>query len=408
MFQMYFTEQPMSAYPKEEKARYGYTATIFPNKFFDPKEGARLYEERIKEYVYAEEVGFEGIMLNEHHNAPFCMSPRINIMAAAVAAVTKKTKLVLLGNPVPISDNPVLMAEELAMLDLISKGRIVSGLIRGAGQEMVSTNVNPAYNRERFEEGHDLIIKALTTPGPFRWEGNHYQMRVVNPWVRVLQQPHPRVWIPGSFSVETIQFAAAHRYPYLALNPSMDDANRIWNIYDQTAAKIGYKTGPENRGYLIRCHVQDTDEKAIENAREFMWMEGEFLGLTNSEWQRTPSGYSSPSGRRQRLQAPKRIVPPYEQQLKNFMIVAGSPKTVLKQMKTILENCRPSIISYWANDGEINHKDSLNCIKLLGQEVVPAVEEYGKQLGLLSPFEANTPVSLQYTPKEELHPVGAA
>ena len=83
------------------------------------------------------------------------------------------------------------------MIDMISKGRLVSGFVRGGGQEQLATGVNPAFNRERFEEAHDLIVKAWTQPGPFRWEGTHYQHRVVNPWAVPLQKPYPRVWIPG-------------------------------------------------------------------------------------------------------------------------------------------------------------------------------------------------------------------
>ena len=124
MHLMYFTEQPMSTYSREEGEKFGYTTLLFPNTFFDPVEGSRLYNERIEEYQYAEECGVDGIMLNEHHNAPFCMQAKTNICAAILAAKTERVKIVLLGNPLPISDNPVRLAEELAMIDMISKGRL--------------------------------------------------------------------------------------------------------------------------------------------------------------------------------------------------------------------------------------------------------------------------------------------
>ena len=116
--------------------------------------------------------------------------------------MTKNVKIVILGNPLPLSDNPVQLAEELAMIDMISKGRLVSGFVRGGGQEQLANNVNPAFNRDRFEEAHDLIVKTWTTPGPFRWEGTQYQHRVVNPWAVPMQKPHPRIWIPGVISRE--------------------------------------------------------------------------------------------------------------------------------------------------------------------------------------------------------------
>ena len=77
------------------------------------------------------------------------------------------------------------------MIDMISKGRLVSGFVRGGGQEQLSAGVNPAFNRERFVEAHDLIVRAWTEAGPFRHEGTHYQHRVVNPWaVRRVFQDH--------------------------------------------------------------------------------------------------------------------------------------------------------------------------------------------------------------------------
>ncbi|MCH8190043.1 MAG: LLM class flavin-dependent oxidoreductase [Chloroflexi bacterium] len=406
MHLMYFTEQPMSAYPVEEGKRLGYTATMFPNKYFDPVEATRLYHERLEEYLYAEEMGVDGIMLNEHHNAPFTMQSKINIFASLLAGMTKRVKIVLLGNPLPVCDNPVRLAEEIAMIDLISKGRLVSGIVRGAGQEQIATNANPAYNRERFEEAHDLLIKTWSVPGPFRWEGNHYQFRVVNPWVLPLQKPHPRIWVPGVVSRETVVWAAEQRYPYIALNTTIEATKAIWKIYDEAAKRVGYKSGPENRGYLIRCHVAETEEKAIENAREFLWMQGEFLGLAHPVWA-NPSGYGSPATRRQRLEARKRVIPSFEQQLEMMQIIAGTPEQVVKKLRILLEGTRPSILALWGNDGMVNHEDSMTCIRLLGQEVMPALREIGKELELFSPIELDTPVSLAATPQHELTPSSA-
>ena len=408
MHLMYFTEQPMSAYPEEEARKAGgISALMFSNEHFDPAEGSRLYNERIEEYLYAEEVGVDGIMLNEHHNAPFCMQSRINMYAGILAAMTKKVKIVLLGNPLPVSENPVQLAEEIGMIDMISKGRLVSGFVRGGGSEQFANNTNPAFNRERFEEAHDLLIKIWSEPGPFRWEGNHYQLRVVNPWALPLQKPHPRIWIPGVSSAETIVWAAEHRYPYICLNTTVQQTLDIWGIYDKTAASVGYEAGPEQRGYLIRCHVADTEEKAQKNGREFMWMLGEFTGLGHPVWF-SPPGYSSPDSRRRRAENQiSRGADPFEAQLADKRIIAGTPDQVIASLRSILEETRPSILALWGNDGKVNHDDSMDCIRLMGQEVMPALREIGDELGLNSPFDLDTPVSLAQTPPGELHPVAA-
>ena len=403
MHQMYFTEQPMSAYPAQEGLDFGSTALMFSNKHFDPVAGSRLYNEYLDHYLYAEEMGIEGIMLNEHHNAPFCMQAKCNVFASILAAATKKVKIVLLGNPLPLAENPVRLAEELSMIDMISKGRLVSGFVRGGGQEQLATGVNPAFNRERFEEAHDLIVKAWTVPGPFRYEATHYQHRVVNPWAVPLQKPHPRVWIPGVISKETIIWAAQHGYPYIALNTPVDRTNQIWKMYDDAAEEAGYTPGPDYHGLLKQIHVAETEEKAVANARQFMWMQGEFTGLAHPVWS-TPSGYGSPENRRAFVEFASgvsknpRYRPPLEKQMEELMIIAGTPKQVIARLRELLERTRPGILGFWGNDGSVTNDDAKTCIRLLGREVMPAVREIAKELGLESPFETNQPVSIDYIP----------
>jgi alkanesulfonate monooxygenase SsuD/methylene tetrahydromethanopterin reductase-like flavin-dependent oxidoreductase (luciferase family) len=401
----------MSAYSAAEGLKFGATALMFSNRHFDPAAASRLYQQYLDDYSYAEEMGVDGIMLNEHHNAPFCMQAKCNVFASILAATTKRVKIVLLGNPLPLAENPVRLAEELAMIDMISQGRLVSGFVRGGGQEQLATGVNPAYNRERFEEAHELIVKAWTQPGPFRWEGAHYQHRVVNPWAVPLQKPYPRVWIPGVISRETIVWAARQRYPYICLNTSIEATKQIWNVYDAAAAEVGYTPGPENRGYLIRLHVSDSEEKAKKNARQFMWMMGEFTGLAHPVWS-SPSGYFSSSNRRNFVQFATgraknpRGNPTFDEQLETMQIIAGTPDQVVAKLRVILEETRPGIMAFWANDGDVSPEDTRTCIRLLGQEVMPAVREIGKSLGLNSPFDIDTPVSIACS--KNLRPAAAA
>ena len=402
MHLMYFTEQPMSTYLAEEGLKFGATALMFSNSHFDPVSASRLYNEYLEQYRYAEAMGFDGIMLNEHHNAPFCMQAKANIFASILAAATERVKIVILGNPLPLAENPVRLAEELAMIDMISKGRLVSGFVRGGGQEQLAAGVNPAYNRERFEEAHELVVRAWTETGPFRFEGKHYQNRVVNPWAVPLQKPYPRVWVPGVISRETIVWAARQRYPYVALNTSIADTKKIWATYDAEAAKCGYTAGPENRGYLIQVHISDSEEKAIRNARQFRWMQGEFTGLAHPVWS-TPSGYSSPSNRRAfvefsgGLRRNPRGETSFEQQMEDLRIIAGTPDQVVKKLRRILEETRPGILALWGNDGKVSQEDSLTCIRLMGQEVFPAIREIAKELDLKGPDEAGAPVHLRYS-----------
>jgi alkanesulfonate monooxygenase SsuD/methylene tetrahydromethanopterin reductase-like flavin-dependent oxidoreductase (luciferase family) len=404
---MYFTEQPMKDYPVAAGEEIGFTSLLLSNRHFDPVAGSRLYGEYLEKYLFVEEMGLDGIMLNEHHAAPFCMQAKANIFASILAGMTKRVKIVILGNPLPLCENPVRLAEELAMIDMISKGRLVSGFVRGGGQEQLATNTNPAFNRERFQEAHDLIVKAWTVPGPFRWEGTHYHQRIVNPWALPLQKPHPRIWIPGVISRETIEFAAQNRYPYIALNTSIADTKKIAAQYGEIALKSGYVAGPENLGYLIRCHVAETDEKAIAAARNFLWMEGEFTGRVKPVWA-SPSGYFSPSARRTFVEyvagqaaSPARPKRSLDEHMADLTIVAGTPKTVIASIRRIMEEARPGIMAFFGDDGHMSVEDSRTSIRLLGQEVVPALREAAKELDLKSPFDGNSPVSSAYAAQDK-------
>ncbi len=207
-------------------------------------------------------------------------------------------------------------------------------------------------------------------------------------------------------SKETVIWAAQHRYPYIALSTSIPATKKIWQLYDETAAATGYTSGPENRGYLQRIHVAESEEKALKNARQFMWMQGEFTGLAHPVWS-SPSGYFSPSNRTALVEfsvgrRPNPRGASFEDQLADGQIVAGTPKTVIPRLRRLLEETRPSIVGFWASDGFVSDADARTCIRLLGQEVLPAVREIGDELGLFDPFEAKAPVSLQHPSPAEV------
>ena len=247
----HFTEQPWQDNTTGLMGTQSLDLSI-SNGVYDPKVGAKLYNRYLDEKIYADQIGFDALMLNEHHSTPFCMQGVTNVGASILARETKQAKIIILGNILPIWDDPLWLAEQLAMIDMISYGRLVSGFVRGGGRESVSHNAPPHYNRERFEEAHDFIIKAWTTPGPFRWEGKHYHYRYVNPWARPLQQPHPPIWIPSTVSVETVKWTARHRYPLVLLATKLEPTKEAFQLYHDTAAEEGYESGTQNVAYPRR------------------------------------------------------------------------------------------------------------------------------------------------------------
>ncbi len=400
MFLMRFTERAYVDYT-EEAVRASPNEAVrltFSNSNFDPQRGADLYNMYLDEYEYSEEMGFDGLMLNEHHNTPTCLGATMNLEAAILARITKKPKIVLLGNPLPIFDNPVRLAEELAEIDMISRGRLVSGFVRGTGVESLATNTNPLHNRERFNEAHDLVIKTWTEPGPWRWEGKHYEFRVVNPFQVPMQKPHPPVWIPGTGSPETLVWCAEHRYPYIFLETDIQATQDMKDIYAESAAEIGYEPGPEHLGYLVRIHVQDTDEKARDVGRGYM---SGNIGVGRIPLPRdyqSPVGYASASQDPRYLRIREKIrsdpfrvggldTAAYDSILDSKRWIIGSPETVIRDLREVLSVMRPGILAVWTNDGDIGHEDTMRCLELMGQEVLPALKEIGEELELTDPFQ---------------------
>jgi alkanesulfonate monooxygenase SsuD/methylene tetrahydromethanopterin reductase-like flavin-dependent oxidoreductase (luciferase family) len=380
-----------------------------PNAMFEPEHGAMLLNQHLDEKVYSEELGFDGVMLNEHHGTPFCLGAVMDVEAAILAKLTKRVKIVLLGNPVPTVGNPLRLAEELAMIDLISGGRLVPGWVRGAGSEQLANNTNPAYNREYFEEGIDFIIKAWTTPGPFRYEGKHFHFRFVNPWVLPLQKPYPPFWIPGLVSPETVTWCAKRRYPYIALATKLAPTVELWDLYTKTAAREGYQAGPENFGYMQPVFVGKDQARAEALGERFMFGGG-FAHFARPEWM-FPAGYNSKEATRrlarlnagpnlpgkpihrtqgdetdEEIEAIKReIYAGYQQARNELQMIAGTPDYVIKKVRTVLEVLRPGIFSFWI-DGPLSSSDRRECLRLLGTEVLPAVREFAAELDLVDPF----------------------
>ncbi len=394
----HFTEQP---WQDEDSGLMGTQSTdlAISNSHYNPAVGAQLYNRYLDEKVYAEEMGFDGLMLNEHHSTPFCMQGVTNVGASILARITKKAKIIILGNVLPIWDDPLWLAEQLAMIDMISNGRLVSGFVRGGGRESFAHNSPPHYNRERFEEAHDFIIKAWTDDGPFRWEGKHYQYRYVNPWARPLQKPHPQIWIPSSVSVETVKWTAEHRYPLVLLATKLEPTKDAFQLYHDTAKEVGYESGTQNVSYLWKVHVDETEEKAEEVGRKYLsGVSNPFLagneGQINPAIMNLPGHTSRTSrrlaaasfGPRGRFGTNRR---PFEEQVADHTIITGTPKTVLPKIRHVLEYLRPGSIFFWDGDGAMSHEDSMRSLRLMGEEVVPAVREMGKELELNSPFEVD-------------------
>lgn len=263
----FFHLMPYPYLPDDFDTAYDTSALTYPNANFSPELGASLYARYLDELEYADQPGFDGIAVNEHHQTAYGIMPSPNLMAAALARRTTRARIMVLGNAIGIRGNPLRVAEEIAMLDLLSDGRVDSGFVRGIGWEYFGHSVNPTKSRARFNEAHDLIIKAWTSPEMFSWYGENYEYRYVNLWPRPIQQPHPPVYIPGAGSTETMQFVAEHGHTYMSVYAPTSIVRRWFDGYRQAAADLGHEADLDKIAFSVPVYVADTDEQAHAEAR---------------------------------------------------------------------------------------------------------------------------------------------
>ncbi len=262
----FFHLMPYRDLPADYLETYGTSWATIPNALYDPDTGHDLYHEYLDSFERADELGYDGICVNEHHQTCYGTMPAPNIMAAALARRTSRAKIAILGNAICLRNHPLRVAEEVAMLDVITKGRIISGFVRGVGDEYTAFSMDPTTSRDRFYEAHDLIVRAWTEPGPFAFDGRHYQFRYVNPWPRPYQQPHPPIWLPSSGSPETIEFAAERRYPYMQVFSPLKTVKRVLGEYKEQAETFGYEASPDALGVSLPVYAAETDEQAWKEA----------------------------------------------------------------------------------------------------------------------------------------------
>jgi alkanesulfonate monooxygenase SsuD/methylene tetrahydromethanopterin reductase-like flavin-dependent oxidoreductase (luciferase family) len=340
-------------------------------------EGHRLYNEYLDQAVLAEKLGYDGTCVNEHHQNAYGTMPDPNVMASHIVARTEKIRVGIIGNALPLHENPLRVAESVAMLDVISGGRIISGFVRGTGMEYHSLRANPAYSRERFWEAHDLIMKAWTEDGPFEWRGKHFDIPYVNPWPKPYQQPHPPIWLPGQGSMETIAEAAKRRYPFMMVFAPLAFTKVNYDMYRRAAEEEGYEPAPEQLAFCVGTYVAETDEIAHREARDhIMWLFKRGLKVPDYHW--FPPGYTSGKSLRGMLMGKAKfnikdhVDLTYEELIEQQYVIVGSPQTVAEKLAIYTEELGAGIhVGAGMQVGDMPNWKVVKNMTLFAEEVMP-------------------------------------
>jgi alkanesulfonate monooxygenase SsuD/methylene tetrahydromethanopterin reductase-like flavin-dependent oxidoreductase (luciferase family) len=352
--------------------RLGTSWMTYPNSYYDPKKGADLYHEYLDQLEFADELGFDGVAVNEHHQTAYGMMPTPGVLAGALARRIKNGKLAILGRALPLVSNPLVIAEEFAVLDNLTRGRFIAGFVRGIGVEYHTMGMNPAESQARFAEAHDLIIQAWTRPGPFAFEGKYYKFKYVNPWPRPYQDPHPPIFTPSSGSLSTIRWSAQRRYTYCQTLAPIAAVAQTFKIYREEADKAGYQATPDQLAWSNAIYVAESDEKALRDVRPHLEAyANEFL--TRNPTMMAPPGYTSVESIK-RMRAIKGFMgqrSTAEDMIARGIVIVGSPNTVREKLAAYQDMAGFGISLTKTQFGTMPHKMVQENQIAIAKEVLP-------------------------------------
>jgi alkanesulfonate monooxygenase SsuD/methylene tetrahydromethanopterin reductase-like flavin-dependent oxidoreductase (luciferase family) len=343
----------------------------FSNKYYDPEKGHALYERYLSELVLADTLGFDAVVVNEHHNSTYSMMPEPNLIAAAIIPQIKNAKICVWGTP-PNLEYPNRLAEEYAMLDVLSKGRLEVAFPLGTGMEYWSNPVNPATARERHRESIDIILQAWTQDGPTTYYGDFYTYRFLNPWPRPYQKPHPPCYIVGTGSPETIELAAKLGFGYSAVFVTKQKALELNKTLRKRASEHGHHLRPDQLPLSVIAYVAETQQKAEDEAVEHLRYFFEDALRTTPTYL-APPGYLSVEQLKMRAALADKLHGAFNFKAINeaFFVAVGTPDQVVEQLEEWGETMGTNHFNIFGAIGNMPHWKVVKNLSFLAQDVFP-------------------------------------
>lgn len=382
----HFSEQP---YPDAWNPEYDSLRVTLPNALCDPQTAGDLFHRYLDEWQICDELGIN-IMVNEHHATATCMSSSCTLTLATLARITKQVRLLALGIPLANRNDPVRVAEECAIIDVVSRGRFEMGFVKGIPYEIAPANSNPVGMMDRFWESHDLILKALSTQdGPFSFEGRFFHHRSVNIWPRPFQNPHPPVWVP-TMSPSGVR-AIAQRGHVAATFLTGYSTGKINDEYRKAFAEAGRgQAGVDRLAYMGMCAVADTHEEAMIKAEKvasyvrttaivaeaFSYPPGYFPPQAIAQVLRKPVGRSKYNAQTASGRPVELTTASVEDLIAAGAMFAGTPDEVYEQIITFHDTVGGvGNLILMMQAGHLTHAETVSSLTLFAKEVMPRLQQ---------------------------------
>jgi alkanesulfonate monooxygenase SsuD/methylene tetrahydromethanopterin reductase-like flavin-dependent oxidoreductase (luciferase family) len=387
---MWFHLMPYTELPEDFRAAHPSVWVDIHSSLFDPKRAHLMYNDFMDELEYAADCGYDAICVNEHHSNGYGLMPSPNLIASSLARRTSNVPICVMGNSLALYNPPTRVAEEFAMLDVISGGRLIAGFPVGTPMDTCfAYGQNPSQLRERYLEAHDLVIKAWTEQDTFAFNGRFNQQRYVNVWPRPVQQPHPPIWIPGGGSVETWQWCAEMDYVYCYLSYYGYKAGKatmdgFWAEMD----RLGKDRNPYRAGFAQVVAVAETREQAIElysESAEYFFNRCLHVDPRFA----SPAGYSTEATQRAGLESMVKKAANAQtlimgdktnraMTMADFVdrgyVVIGSPDEVVDQLNALADDLNVGHLMLLMQFGNMNKQLTNYNTKLFAEQVMPRLK----------------------------------
>ncbi len=337
----------------------------------------------------ADQMGFDGLLVNEHHQTPIAMSPSPNLMAASLASSTNRAAITIVGNSLALYNPPTRVAEEYAYIDCLSGGRLAAGFVLGTPMDSVfSYGMPPIEMRERFEEARQLILRAWSEPEPFTFNGKYNKLRYVNIWPRPIQKRIP-IWVPGGGgSVETWDMVNEHDYCYGHLSFSgLYSSKPLVDGFWEYLSKHNGNLNPHRMAFTQIVCLADTEAEAerkyYDAVRYFHRNSapGNFAnppGYTTVRSMKAASSYMSVGKSKltteDRVRASRGEMSFWEYDEKGY-IIAGTPQRVRQRLRELITDLRIGQLIATLHVGDLAEEVAAENTRMFGLQVAPYLRD---------------------------------
>ncbi len=351
-----------------------------PGWMWDRSLGEHLYKDRMRFIRRVDESGLDGIIFTEHHYGPNGgLTPSPLITLAAATQVTERIKLITMGLSLALYSQPVRVAEEVAMVDNLSGGRVIVGIMSSGAQNMYSYSVAPEEERGRKEEAYDLIVKAWTEENPFPWRGQYFNYDCVSILPRPLQQPHPAIWSPVS-AVESFTWCARNRIGAITSGATKSAAEGLDFFANYARNEAGWDLGAEDMGIAREFYLAPTKARFNEMAESLFSRDSEDAyphmrdhpdlkaldkkryELRSYSYRSTPGGGRAPGGRTMNA-------------IERGTFIAGDPDAVTQQIIDQQKETGAGVLVIRPEMGSLTLDEVADELDLFAKEVYPEIKK---------------------------------